>query len=325
MRIRAFVLVVGVLLVAAIPAAAPAHAYSTSNPNTYPNNIIGTATGSATPITPMSAPCSNPLQEGRTGLSQTFSVTLSAHPHETITANLCALPFICCGPGEELLGTFTLQTQHGSMTGEAEGFSCSCLGPPLSWQIEMFVEQVTGELAGISDSLTLQGGFAGGLSADSGTLTNTTLASTGSAPRKPITSNLSGPISGTVGNPTPDPSCPVKMPDFQHGFRDHVNATIGNRPETLTASVCVFCCGPGGETLRDGFFTITTPGETLTGAIGGNACSCGLLFNFFLTLNVTASTHPHDIGQVFQLQANFLNGGAFDGTFGPLSTLTRTH
>lgn len=154
--------------------------------------------------------------------------------------------------------------------------------------------------------------------------------------------HLTGSVVGHAGPQVRDDACPVKIVGFQHGMRDVFTGAVvhddsrthdldrtassvrrHHRTETVTASVCVICCGPGGESLV-GTFTIETRGGTLTGDAQGSACSCAIPITFQLTLTVTHGTRrfTHHNGQVLMLQGSFEGGSVFDGTFASNTTLT---
>jgi hypothetical protein len=137
--------------------------------------------------------------------------------------------------------------------------------------------------------------------------------------------HLTGSVRGSVGPSFRDDACPVKIVGFQHGLREVVTGTVAHqgRSETLTASVCIFCCSPGGESLH-GAFAITTPGGMLTGNAQGSSCSCAIPITFQLTLTVTHGTREfaHHAGQIFLLQGSFEGEATFEGAFASNTTLT---
>jgi hypothetical protein len=137
--------------------------------------------------------------------------------------------------------------------------------------------------------------------------------------------HLAGTVVGSAAVAVPDAACPTRFEPTGGSRQDFSGSVVvrNGRAESLSVSVCVICCFPGGRSLT-GSFVLRTPGGTLTGDATGNLCTCELDLRFFMTLTVADGTHGLKKTRGDYMFQGSLEGGfsTVDGPFTSNTTLT---
>ena len=141
------------------------------------NHLGGSVVGAAAPAVPDNA-CPTRF-EPTGGEHQVFTETVvhQGRP-ETLTVTTCV---VCCHPGGRDLtgGTFLLQTQVGTVSGDADGNLCSC-ALDIRFGMSLRITHGTGALSKANGVLLFQGSFEGGFETLDGVFTSNTTLTTGS-------------------------------------------------------------------------------------------------------------------------------------------------
>lgn len=139
-------------------------------------HLGGSVIGAAAPAVPDNACPTRFEPTGGDHQVYTGTVVHQGQP-EILTVTTCV---VCCHPGgRDLTGTFLLQTQVGTLSGDADGNLCTCAFD-IRFGMSLRITHGTRALSKTDGVLLFQGSFEGGFDTVDGVFTSNTTLTAGS-------------------------------------------------------------------------------------------------------------------------------------------------
>jgi hypothetical protein len=140
------------------------------------SHLGGSVIGAAAPAVPDNACPTRFEPTGGDHQVYTGTVVHQGQP-EILTVTTCV---VCCHPGgRDLTGTFLLQTQVGTLSGDADGNLCTCAFD-IRFGMSLRITHGTRALSKTDGVLLFQGSFEGGFDTVDGVFTSNTTLTAGS-------------------------------------------------------------------------------------------------------------------------------------------------